>query len=388
MSFFSDLIKSANPISWIGSAVGGIGSLIAGNQANKAQAHIADRQIAAQREMNDRNIAFQREANAANIASQEKINQQNIDFQQGVNDLMRHDSLHAISNKRDDLMRAGYSTADPSLSGFSSATLSSPSLTAPQVTAPQVQSEFPSEAAANSILAKNSVISNLSTMANTLTDIALKRAMTDKTKSETEGLKKSNAWIDLEKDAAYSLALQSIENAVKDGTIKDYIAQDMANDLATFSTRFDLLKEELAAAKTNNKYLEDKLFADITHVNSLVANIDIDTSNKMIHEQILGVEHELKKIEKKFAEYGIDFHSSDLVSSIAKLAISGKSSEVVKSVIQSIKDIFATLTEEAFPVTEKVVDGGKKFVKSVIKSNQSPNQHPTSNYYRSLGRGR
>lgn len=358
----------------VGSIISAGGSLVSnllGNSlSGKAAAQLARDQIKAQQDMNNRNIAFQEAANAANIASQEKINQQQLDYSKQINDLMRHDAKHAISDKRQDLMRGGYSTADPSLSGFSAASLSSPALAAPHVTAPQVESEFTPQMASTLIDSKNSTISRTTQLASTIADIALKRAQTINTDENTKSLVKSNAWIDLEKDASYSLMLQNIDNAFKDGQIKQKQADMLANELSTFKTRFDLLQEELSSAKTHNKYLDERLSTDISEVLTRITNIKADTDNKNIQKSLLGIDKDLKELEYKYAKMGINFHASDLFSSIARIAVSGTGPEILDSVMTSIDQMIGTFVEGiangAVTLGNNIVDGvvntGKKIV--------------------------
>lgn len=64
-----------------------------------------------------RQIASQEKMNKDNILMQEAINQANIRNTREINSLMRHDANNAISIKKRDLQNAGYSTANPELTG-------------------------------------------------------------------------------------------------------------------------------------------------------------------------------------------------------------------------------------------------------------------------------
>lgn len=332
----SDIIKSIgngisklNPLSWIGDAVGGITSLITNNQSNKYAQHIADKQLASNEAMN-----------AQNVAAQERINQSQLDFSNNINDIMRSDSHNSISLKKSDLQRAGYSAADPSLQGFTAASLSQPSLTAPQVT-----SNFDSGVADSLIRGKSSALDNMTKIAQVMTDISLKRAQSKKTQAETQGIVKNNAWIDLEKNATYAVTLETLENLAKDGEIKDFQAQEIANDLQTFQTRFDTLKAQLEGLKISNKHLDEQFRSSIAETLARVSNIKADTSNKKMQGELLRLDKDLKDIEVKFAKLGIDFHANDLFSSIAKISVSGAGSEVVSSVMTAVDQIIGTLAE-------------------------------------------
>lgn len=346
----------------IGSAISAGGSLFSSLFGNKKDKELLKMQIQAQRDMNNRNIAFQEAANAQNVASQERINQSQIDFQKEINSLMRKDAKHAISDKRADLMRAGYSTADPSLSGFSAASLGAPALTAPQVTAPQVESEFSPQMASTLINSKNAAISNATQLATALTDISLKRAQKSKTDAETEGIVKSNAWIDLEKDASYSLLLQTIDNSFKDGVIKQKQADMLANELSAFKTRFDILNEELSSLKISNKSLEDRFKADLSETLARVSNIKSDTKKKDLERDLLSIDKDLKTLELKYAKMGINFNASDLFSSIARIAGQGTAPQILDAVMTSIDQMIGTLAEGLF---NGAVTLGKNAVKSV-----------------------
>lgn len=341
----SDIIKSIggavsklNPLSWISDAIGGVTSLITNNQSNKYAQHIADKQLASNEAMN-----------AQNVAAQERINQSQLDFSNNINDIMRSDSHNAISLKKSDLQRAGYSAADPSLQGFTAASLSQPSLTAPQVT-----SNFDSGVADSLIRGKSSALDNMTKIAQVMTDISLKRAQSKKTQVETQGIVKNNAWIDLEKNAAYSVTLETLENLAKEGKIKDYQAQEMANELQTFNTRFDTLKAQLEGIQITNKHLDEQFRSSIAEVLARTANIKADTSNKNIQRDLLRLDKDMKEIEFKFAKLGIDFHANDLFSSIAKISVSGAGPEVVSSVMTAVDQIIGTLVEGLWNGTKEV----------------------------------
>lgn len=344
-SAIGNAFKGMNPLSLIGDAIGGVTSLIANNQSNKYASHMADKQIASQQQMNQANVDAQKEINAANIASQEKINQQQIDFQRGINSIMRHDSKHAISDKRADLMRAGYSTADPSNTGFSAASLGAPSLTAPQAVAPQVAAEFTPEMAANSILAKNSAISNAAQIAQTMADIALKRAQSGKTRAELEGITKSNAWIDLMNNATYANILEHTETLHQQGKVSAKQAEVLTNDLTAFDTNFKILKEQLFEAQERNKVLPDMLREQLNEVVARVANIKINTDVKSVEKEILGIRKDFDQLKYDLAKLGVNFDSNDLFSSMVRLFTAKNAKALIPTVANGIKEMFSSLLE-------------------------------------------
>lgn len=382
MSIFSSIGKALgklNPISLIGDAIGGVTSLITNNQSNKYASHMTDKQIAAQKEMNQFNVDAQKDINAANIASQEKINQQQIDFQRGINSIMRHDSKHAISDKRADLMRAGYSTADPSNTGFSAASLGAPSLTAPQAVAPHVASEFTPEMAANSILAKNSAIGNAAQIAQTMTDIALKRAQSGKTRAELEGITKSNAWIDLMNNATYANILEHTETLHQQGKVSSKQAEVLTNDLTAFDTNFKILKEQLFEAQERNKVLPDMLREQLNEVVARVANIKVNTSAKGVEKEVLGIRKDFDQLKYDLAKLGVNFDSNDLFSSMVRLFTAKNAKALIPTVANGVKEMFSSLLELGdvdgsdidFPeVIDNLTPAGtiKRSVKSVLRS--------------------
>lgn len=368
MGFFDSLFKGVtkvlNPVSLVGDIIGAGTSMIANNQSNKYAAHMADKQIAAQQQMNERNVQAVERANAANIASQEKINQSQIDFQKDINSIMRHDSKHAISDKRADLMRAGYSTADPSMSGFTAASLSSPTLTAPQVTPAQVESEFTPQMAAQSIIAKNSSIANAASMAKTLADVSLARAQKQKTTAETQGIVKNNAWIDLEKNAAYAVMLENLEIATQTGKLKQKEVDMITNELSTFNTRFDLLKEQLSSLQIQNSSLDERLRADLSHTLAQVADVNEAKNNKVREGKLLDIDKDLKEIQVKFAKMGINFNASDLFSSIARIAASGCPEEVMSTIMQGIGEM---VSGSISGVIDGAVSASGKVIKKIFQ---------------------
>lgn len=383
---FGKIIKSVgkalNPVQWIGDIIGAGTSLITSNAANKNANHLADKQMAAQKEMNAFNVASQEKINQANIDAQERLNQSQIDFQRDVNSIMRRDNMHSISDKRNDLMRGGYSTADPSLSGHTAASLGVPSLTAPQSVAPQVQSEFDSSMASNVINARSSHLKSSIDMATALTNIALQKAQTKKTDEERRGLKTSNDWLEVEKQVQYKAALVAIDNGVADGVLKRRQADKLLKDMRVVDENLNLLKESVESARTQNKYLDKQLFIDLQSSVETLIGLDLDNKRKKIDIEIADFDRQIKEIETKFAKLGINFNGSDFVNSIARIAMSGHSGDITRAVFDAIKDIFGTTVEEVAPLFEPVVDT----VKSIVDHQKSPTQSPTSPYYRSLGR--
>lgn len=359
--------------------ISGIGSLFGSKSSSKEAAKIQREQIQAAREMNDTNVALQREINANNIAHQKEINDQNIGFQKEINDLMRWDNKHAISDKRQDLMRAGYSTADPSMSGFTAASLGAPDLGAPQEVAPQVANEYDSSSASNVISAKRSSIQNYTDMLQTFADVALKRAQTTKVENESDALRKTNSFIEVEKNLALKQVAQSIENmvAAKELTLKQ--AEVITNELQTFGVKFDLLKEDLAAAKARNEVLPEQLRAELDQTIAHVAEINVSTDLKHVEKDLAIIRKDMDNIRLMFARMGIRFDSDNIVDSLARMFASPDAAKLMPKIMAGVKEMFSSLVETLNPfdkVVETVKENTKKAARTVNTSRHVGNYKP------------
>nr|CDL65704.1 unnamed protein product [uncultured bacterium] len=342
MSFFSDLIKSANPISWIGDAIGGVGSLIAGNKANKSAAHLADKQIAAQREANQANIASQERINAANVAMQRDINQQNVDLTRELNSIMRRDNQNAISDKRADLMRAGYSTADPSMQGFSAASLISPDLGSVTQSAAMVQPEFTPSMASTLIQSKNSTIDNVSKIVNTLSQFDLARANAKKTNLDSKLLSaQMNTLIDT--------ANQNLKNLQEQGRLTtkqvDLASQEFLNLGLSFQALAETVKQEQFKTSKQQELFTQTIDNMSRQAEAWTSETDLNKARK----DILELQKRYESVVADLAEKGVDFKASDPFSAILKILLSPDSEKIFPTIVDNLKSIIKTGIEALNP---------------------------------------
>ena len=337
----------------IGGIVSGIGSIISSG-INAFNAHRQQKkQIDADREMNERNIAFQRETN-----------QQNIDFQREINDIMRRDNRTAIQTKKNDLINAGYSTADPNLQGASVA-----SLGAPNIQSPQVASEF-NPAMSQQLLDAGSHFSDSINTAKTLSDIALNKAHVKESNVNASGKEIENAWSDAEHAAQYDTTLQTLENLKKDSKIKDEEYNKLVADINSVNESIKLTREQVDLAKTENKFkpsilqntsdhlaalidnldsstdlnkIESKFKPSIlrntsNHLSALIDNVNSSTDLNKTEKSIKDFEKLIKSVEANFAELGINFNGSSYVDALLRASASPKGKEIIPLVASFIKD--------------------------------------------------
>lgn len=341
-AIFKGVTAPASLVIDAGKAVAG---LVSNNQANKTASHLTDKQISAQKEANQYNIQAQKDINASNILSQEKINQKNIDIAKELNALARRDAQHAISDKRTDLMRAGYSSASPDLSGFSPASLTSPQLTAPQSVAPQMQPEFTPEIASTLINSRSTSISSMAEIAKTLTDIDLARAQKQKTNAETQGILKNNAWIDLEKNASYANMLEQTEKLVQDQKVSEATALFIIDNTKKCNAEIDLLKVNLESAKITNSQLADRLKAELAEVNAHVKSLNAGTDLAKSQKELNDIKKEFETIVNRYAKMGINFNSGSFISQLGALLTSEAPAGLVNSAIDAISSALGAIVE-------------------------------------------
>lgn len=320
-------------------------------------------------------IEAQKQMNQANIASQERINQQNIDFQQGINDLMRHDANNAISIKKQDMINAGYSTADPNMQGNSIAQLGSP-----QLQAPQVESEFNSDMANYQQNAFGSFAQSLLDNANVLTDIQLKKAQSREHNRNADFRERELAWYDVNQAVAYKGALVNIYQGVTAGDYNKVAADEKVQAIENLKGQFKLLHEQIISAKIENKFKPKKLKLEVESMQQSLNNLkatyqeilssirlnsekvnteksaqslnysgarlndakkDTEVSLKNLNiskEQQIKIENGIKEFEKRnsavkysFAKYGINYDSSnyfDVAAKYWKMLLDGGNVEV------------------------------------------------------------
>lgn len=325
-------------LSGIGGIIGGISSLFTSRQQSATA--LAQTQMA---------TAAQRRANLANIAAQKEINQQNVASQEHINSLMRHDANNAISIKKQDLINAGYSTANPDLTGNVVA-----SLTAPNQIAPHVDSEYPAELANINVNASNTFTEALLRSSEIVADVAYKVAQSRETNARATATEKQNAWADLKLDVDYRNSLQMLDNLSKDGKIKD-------NEITMFATSLDIAKTNLESLATDvlSRKIEysftyqrclkemslltaqiDSTRQNINESRSRQSNLDQDTLNKELQYDINEIEKRLKEIEVNYAELGINFHGSGYFDSLMRIAASPRGHEAFEVLLSFIGKAF------------------------------------------------
>lgn len=352
---FEDFLASSMPSgisSLAGTAINGIGSIIGGINTNKM--------IKAQKEMNQQNIA-----------SQERINQQNIDFQKGINDIMRHDANNAISIKKQDMINAGYSTADPNMQGNAIAQLGSP-----QLQAPQVESEFNADMANYQQNAISSFGQSLLDNANTLSQIALQKAQSREYNTNADYREKEMAWYDVNSSVALKNSIADLNLRVQQGDLNKQQLEIGEANLNLLKSQFTYLGEQIFSLKVENEYKRDNIIESLNYLRKSIVKLDseiiknieesktekhkrnyYDSQSNLAHEQALTeshkrdmydaqtdnyysssaesranaaktwIEKDIKEFEKDisfikrhFAFMGINFDSSNLMSIVEQNA--------------------------------------------------------------------
>lgn len=352
-------------------AISGFGDLISGRSS---QRKITQMQIDASKEMNERNVAAQEAINAANVASAEKINQSQIDFQQGINDMMRYDSKHAISDKKADLIRAGYSMADPSLQGFSAASLGGISPQMAQQVAPQVQSEFDGSAAANSIAARNSSINAILSAASTASTIALQKAQTRSQNANATGQELENVWTDVKNQAALEETYGRIAKLVADKKVSDNTAAKVLKEIDLFDKQIEIAIENIAQLKFTTAHQAEQFKAQIDNLRAATDDLIASKDLKEQQAAVAKAQAAYQEIKNEFARVGINFDDNNVLSSLLKLAHKGQARLLTNEVFAAIGDIVAGFGDSiAQPIADMLealgsaaVRGTKKAVKAVF----------------------
>ncbi|UPW41348.1 DNA pilot protein [Sigmofec virus UA08Rod_3874] len=271
-----------------------------------------------------RMIAAQKEMNEKNIASQERINQQNIDFQKGINDIMRHDANHAISIKKADLQRAGYSTADPNQQGFTAANLGGVNLQAPQV-----QSEFTPEMANLQQQGINSFASGMLNTASTLSSIALQKAQTREHDRNVDLKDKELAWFDVEHKAMYERTLQEISNMATEQNWKKADIKRVMASVEQINKSVDLLGQQIIQLQLANKFKPIEFQKAMDHLDAVIDDLKSAKGLKDAQKMLTLKEKDIADIKYQFARIGVNFDSSSITDSIARLLLSGHATEVL-----------------------------------------------------------
>lgn len=316
----------------IGSGVQAIGSLINGIFNRKAQKKAQQQAIAAQEKANQDNIQMQRDINAQNVASQERINQMQLDQSKQINDLMRYDSKHAISDKVTDLKRAGYSSADPSIQGFSAANLSSPSLSSAQQVAPHVEPTFDQSGVSNIISGNRSTVQNITDLLSTIADVRLKRSQEKNTDADTKGKDIDNSWKDEEKSAALAQIMATVDNMEANTDKQREEKKKISKDISFVDQSLKLLGEQITEIKFRNSKNEERFLNEMNHLKASVADLQSSKNLKDSEASLNNIRKRVESVRATMAEHGVNFDGNGFFDAIARLAVSPQGSEVLSQI--------------------------------------------------------
>lgn len=214
-------------------------------------------------------VQSQKDMNEKNIESQEKINQQNIEYQQGINDIMRHDANNAISIKKQDMINAGYSTADPNQQGSSIAQLLSPELTAPHV-----ESEYTADMANYQQNAINSISQTMLDSANTLSQVSLQKAEAREHNSNADYKDKETAWYDVNSNVAFENAIADLNLRVQQGDLNKQQLEIGKANLDLLKSQYTYLGEQIISLKIDNEYKRDNVIESLNYLRKSIVKLD------------------------------------------------------------------------------------------------------------------
>lgn len=345
----------------IGSAVIGAGASLAGSllsgKSTKRQVNAA---ILANRE----NIDSQERINNQNVALQDYINQQNIDAAEHINSLMRYDSKHAISDKKSDLIRAGYSAADPSLQGFSAANLSQPQLEAATMQAPRVEPTYTAATAQTELNSINSIIS----AAKLSSEVSLMQAQAKSQNANATGQEIDNAWKDVQNQAKLQESYARIRDLVTHGDVNENTAKQILISTDKLQSEVDIFKETFKQEKFKTEHQQEEFTNRMNQLKASVVDLNASAGLKDSQKALTRVEKELMSIKKMYADVGINFDDNSIIGSLAKLVHAGKSAEVTHEIVQMCKDILSQLWTETKSIGSPIVEGAKKAGKKVVET--------------------
>lgn len=321
-----------------------------------ANYNIARAQIKAQQQANNKNIALMRE-----------INNSQIQHSNYINNLMRHDANNAISIKKNDLINAGYSTADPNLSGNSIAQLTNPSQSMAQVE-PALSPAIAQQLMSTNNSFANSILDGASKMSGVFLSAAEARSAN----ANASGQEINNSWLDAQNRVNYESTLQSIDVMVQDGLLKKSQAAVAIRQIDVMDSNMRLLEQQITSAMYENKVKPEmlnktllKLDEEINNLKSITANFKADTSNKQKQGAILDFEKRIKAVEASFAEMGINFNGQSLVDGLARLAASPNGHLMFDKLLSFIGNSLDTIIGHFLPGTsfkefsEGVANGAK-----------------------------
>lgn len=329
----------------IGAAIQAVGGAINGIFDRKAQKKAQERAIAAQEKANQDNIQMQRDINAQNVASQEKINQLQLNQSKQINDLMRYDSKHAISDKVTDLKRAGYSTADPNVQGFSAANLSSPSLASAQQVAPHVEPTFDQSGVSNIISGSRSTVQNITDLLSTIADVRLKRSQEKNTDADTAGKDIDNSWKDEEKSAALAQIMSTVDNLEADTDKKREEKKKISKDITFVDQSLKLLGEQITELKFRNSKNEERFLNEMNHLKASIADLQSSKGLKDSEKSLNNIRKRVEIVRATMAEHGVNFDGNGLFDAIARLAVSPNGSSVLPQIATFIFESLGSIID-------------------------------------------
>lgn len=307
--------------------------------------------IEATRLMNNQNIEFQRETNYANLANERLINRSQLEHADKINELMRWDSKHAISDKKADMARAGYSTADPNMQGFSVAALSNPQQVMATQVAPQVVPEYDQQGVANTISAYGNLSSGMTDLMRSLSSIKLNKAQSENLREDTKGKKVDNSYKEAQWQISLATASQTLDNLVKDGTIKEEQANKLRSEITVLDKEAEKLVQEVKQAEFTSEHQKERFDKEIKQLDSIISDLIASASLKREQRNTQVQDTALRKAQVRIEEVranlydmGIIFDANNMITALAGLIFSKKgASQIVPAITSFFSEVFSSI---------------------------------------------
>lgn len=337
MSWLKTALKAfTNPIGTLidagTSIIGGLLGKSSASDTNRTNERIANAQIESQKSINADNLAMQQQINAANLAHQQDINKQNIALARETNALERRDARNAISDKKMDLIRAGYSTADPTLQGFSAAALSAPRVEATKQEAMQQEVPFNASLAASLIGANTALSNRRMEWAKAMSDMALQRAQSANLRADTTGKEIDNKYKDAEHVAALEKVNAEIENIKADTKIKEQQKENLRAEFDKLKMDYKIAGEEYKQAKFKTDHQSELFTEELNLIKANVASVETENDIKKLEKEILGFKRDAEKA-------GIPTESNNFWNTLVRMLFQAqKHPELLNSLKQMVVD--------------------------------------------------
>lgn len=365
-NLMSNIGNFASSLSPLGAVAGGLGSLT----SSIFGFFNAKRQIEAQKEMNERNVQAQLDMNAANIKNQNDINASQLAHADKINELMRWDSKHAISDKKADMARAGYSTADPNMQGFSAAALTNPQQVMATQEAPHVESEY-NQAASDSIMAG---LSSLSSVPKLISDIDLQKAMSLQANSNATGQDIENAWADYKNSMLLATAYKNLDLMASQEDVNSASIEKMRVEMDNIRADTDTLVEGLTTIRFNNSKLAKRFEMEVQTFRSNLAKLrsDIALNGSQIklnnsNSAYVAAQTSYQSIVNTFASHGITM-SGDLFNSIGRLVYSKNGKQVTTDIIDYALSSISTASKRFPDIFNSYQQGMSESLPGLLKT--------------------